>query len=81
MISPAIAGDSRSITRLSDGARLTRQAVAKHLHMLESAGLARGLRQGRAQIWELNRRRIEEARRSIGTPPCAASKTRSKRNP
>lgn len=58
-------GEPLSITRLSEGASLTRQAITKHLHVLEGAGLARGSRQGREQIWELNRRRLEEARRSI----------------
>ena len=59
------AGEPLSITRLSEGSRLTRQAITKHLHVLEDAGLARGSRQGREQIWELNRRQIDEARRSI----------------
>jgi DNA-binding transcriptional ArsR family regulator len=58
-------GEPLSITRLSEGSRLTRQAITKHLHVLEEAGLARGSRQGREQIWELNRRQLEEARRSI----------------
>jgi DNA-binding transcriptional ArsR family regulator len=58
-------GEPLSITRLSEGSKLTRQAITKHLHVLEEAGLARGSRQGREQMWELNRRQLEEARRSI----------------
>src|SRR5215203_3578965 len=58
-------GEPLSITRLAEGSRLTRQAITKHLHVLEEAGLARGARQGRETIWDLNRRRLEEARRSI----------------
>jgi DNA-binding transcriptional ArsR family regulator len=59
------AGEPLSITRLSEGTKLTRQAVTKHLLVLEGAGLARGSRHGRERIWELNRRQLEEARRSI----------------
>ena len=40
-------GESRSITALSGETRLTRQAVTKHLHVLERAGLVRNLRVGR----------------------------------
>jgi DNA-binding transcriptional ArsR family regulator len=58
-------GEPLSITRISEGSRLTRQAITKHLHVLEEAGLVRGARQGREQIWELNRSQLEEARRSI----------------
>lgn len=40
-------GDPRSIARLSQDTRLTRQAVTKHLHVLEGAGLVASLRVGR----------------------------------
>src|SRR6266481_6446810 len=42
-----------SIMRLADGASVTRQAITKHLHALEKAGLARSSRKGRERIWEL----------------------------
>ena len=58
-------GEPLSIARLAEGSALTRQAITKHLHVLAEAGLARAERQGREQMWELNRRRLEEARRSI----------------
>jgi DNA-binding transcriptional ArsR family regulator len=65
LVSRLAGGESLSIRRLADGAGVTRQAVTKHLHVLEEAGLARSSRLGREQIWELNRRQLEEARRSI----------------
>jgi DNA-binding transcriptional ArsR family regulator len=65
LVSRLAAGESLSIRRLADGAGVTRQAVTKHLHVLEVAGLARSSRLGRERIWELNRRQLEEARRSI----------------
>ena len=54
-----------SITRLSDGAPVTRQAITKHLHALAHAGLVRGARRGRERIWELDGRRFEEARQCL----------------
>jgi len=50
-----------SITRLSEGARVTRQAVTKHLQSLGRAGLVRDRRRGRERIWELEPKRLEIA--------------------
>ena len=55
----------QSITRLSEGAGVTRQAITKHLNALSAAGLARNVRTGREQIWELETRRLEMARRCL----------------
>lgn len=52
-----------SIARLTEGAKVTRQAVTKHLHVLADAGLARGTRVGRDQVWEIDPQRLDEARR------------------
>jgi DNA-binding transcriptional ArsR family regulator len=54
-----------SITSLSEGAGVTRQAVTKHLHVLQDAGLVSGSRRGRLQIWELRPSRLEEARQYL----------------
>ena len=54
-----------SITRLSAGSKLTRQAITKHLRVLERAGLARSTRHGREMVWRLDRRRIQDARRYL----------------
>lgn len=54
-----------SITRLSDGAGVTRQAITKHLNALSAAGLARNIKSGREHIWELETRRLEMARRCL----------------
>jgi DNA-binding transcriptional ArsR family regulator len=51
-----------SITRLAAGSRMTRQAVSKHLRVMEHAGLVRGRRRGRENVWQLERQRLEEAR-------------------
>jgi len=54
-----------SIARLTDGTDVTRQAVAKHLRVLADARLARGVRQGREHLWQLQGAPLEEARRSL----------------
>lgn len=54
-----------SISRLSDGAGVTRQAVTKHLQVLADAGLARSSRRGREQLWQLEAAPLDEARRSL----------------
>lgn len=51
-----------SITRLAAGTNITRQAITKHLHVMEHAGLARSRRRGRESLWQLNERRLKEAR-------------------
>ena len=54
-----------SISHLSEGSGVTRQAVTKHLRALGDAGLVRAARQGRERIFELEPRRIERARRYL----------------
>ena len=54
-----------SITRLTAGGEVTRQAVTKHLHVLKGAGLVRATRQGRQSLWELEPRRLEAARKYL----------------
>ena len=56
-----------SIARLTAGSRITRQAVSKHLRVMEDAGLVRSARQGRESIWQLDLHRLEEARRYLDT--------------
>lgn len=59
------AGKSMSITRLTAGTAVTRQAVTRHLEVLSEAGLVRSTRLGRERLWELEPRRIDLARRSL----------------
>ena len=56
-----------SITELSEGVELTRQALTKHLEVLAAAGLVRSEWKGRARVWELRTRQLEEARRALDT--------------
>ena len=54
-----------SITRLSTGSDITRQAITKHLHVMEKAGLIRNKREGRESRWELDRRRLRQVRQHL----------------
>jgi DNA-binding transcriptional ArsR family regulator len=58
-------GRPLSIVRLTAGTGMTRQGVTKHLRVLSEAGLVRGARRGRERLWELERQRLEVARRFL----------------
>ena len=47
-----------SVTALTDGTRISRQAVTKHLGVLGRAGLVESERQGRERLWALAPGRI-----------------------
>ena len=65
MVGRLSSGGPMSITRLTSGSGVTRQAVTKHLEVLAGAGLVRGSRVGRERIWALEPQPLDEARRSI----------------
>jgi DNA-binding transcriptional ArsR family regulator len=54
-----------SITRLSEGTGVTRQAITRHLRTLGEAGFVRDKRQGRERVWELVPAQLEEAKRAL----------------
>jgi DNA-binding transcriptional ArsR family regulator len=54
-------GVALSATALSDGAPLTRQAIVKHLQVLEGAGLVSHEKRGREVLYALDARRLDEA--------------------
>lgn len=51
-----------SITGLTEGSRVTRQAITKHLGVMKTAGLVRDARHGRERVWHLERDRLRDAR-------------------
>ena len=51
-----------SITRLTSGCKITRQAISKHLRVMERSGLVLSARHGRERRWRLNRQRLVDAR-------------------
>ncbi|MBM3976726.1 MAG: winged helix-turn-helix transcriptional regulator [Planctomycetes bacterium] len=57
-----LARGPHSITRLSERADISRQAITKHLAVLMRAGLVRDTRLGRERHFELERARLDAAR-------------------
>lgn len=55
-------GSRYSIARLTEGSTLTRQAITKHLRVLENAGIVRSVRHGRESLFEFDPRPLAEAR-------------------
>lgn len=55
-------GGAMSISRLTEGTQLTRQAVTKHLRVLESAAIVRNIRAGRESLFQLDPEPIQEVR-------------------
>jgi DNA-binding transcriptional ArsR family regulator len=55
----------RSITQLTKGSKLTRQAITKHLGVLERAGIVHSVRTGRENLFELDPEPIEELKKYL----------------
>lgn len=58
-------GQPYSISRLTEGSRLTRQAITKHLRVLEEVGIVRSVRAGRESIYEFEPQPIEELKQYL----------------
>jgi DNA-binding transcriptional ArsR family regulator len=65
LVSRLCNGGPMSITKLTEGSSVTRQAITKHLRVMEGSGLVRSKRHGRESVWQLNQRRLEDARRYL----------------
>ena len=55
-------GETYSISQLRSGSRLTRQAITKHLRVLEKVGLVRSVHRGRESLFQLDPEPIVEMR-------------------
>ena len=53
-------GQPHSISQLTEGSRLTRQAITKHLRVLESVGIVHGVRKGRESQFEFDPEPVEK---------------------
>jgi DNA-binding transcriptional ArsR family regulator len=59
LVSKLTTGKQRSISDLTAGSKLTRQAITKHLRVLQGAGLVHNVRSGRKSLFELNPKPIQ----------------------
>ncbi|HEY5922116.1 MAG TPA: metalloregulator ArsR/SmtB family transcription factor [Kofleriaceae bacterium] len=62
ILSKLSGGGPLSITQITEGEDVTRQAITKHLGVLADAGLVRDVRQGRERRWELDAAPLDVAR-------------------
>ncbi len=62
LVSSLSTGQPASIAQLTDGSSLTRQAITKHLHVLQAAGLVRSKRLGRESLFVFDPQPLDEVR-------------------
>jgi DNA-binding transcriptional ArsR family regulator len=53
-------GEPQSISRLAEGSTLTRQAITKHLRVLEDAGVVQSVRVGRESLFEFRQEPLKK---------------------
>jgi DNA-binding transcriptional ArsR family regulator len=56
----------QSITQLTEDSGLTRQAITKHLQVLQQAGIVHSLRQGRESLFEFDPKPVEDIKAYLG---------------
>ena len=62
LVAKLCGGQPCSISQLTKGSKLTRQAITKHLRVLESVGIVHSVHTGRESIFEFDPTTIEETR-------------------
>jgi len=65
LVAKLCGGQPRSIAQLTAGSRLTRQAVTKHLRVLERAGIVRSARAGRERLFRYDPEPIEDLQKYL----------------
>jgi DNA-binding transcriptional ArsR family regulator len=62
LVAKLCGGRPYSISQLTQGSRLTRQAITKHLRVLQSVGIVHSVRSGRESLFEFDPQPIEGIR-------------------
>jgi DNA-binding transcriptional ArsR family regulator len=65
LVNRIIGDQPRSISQLTKGSRLSRQAITKHLRVLEDVGIVRSERLGRESLYQFDPLAIEEAKQYL----------------
>ncbi|HET8925109.1 MAG TPA: metalloregulator ArsR/SmtB family transcription factor [Candidatus Acidoferrum sp.] len=60
LVAKLCAGEPRSISQLTRGSRLTRQAITKHLRVLENAAIVHSVRSGRESLFGFDPEPLED---------------------
>jgi DNA-binding transcriptional ArsR family regulator len=66
LVAKLCAGTARSISELAGDSALTRQAITKHLRVLERAGIVHSSRNGRESRFQFDPRPIDQVREYLG---------------
>lgn len=59
LVAKLIDGRAHSISTLTEGTKVTRQAITKHLTVLQNVGLVSSIREGRESLYELDPKPLE----------------------
>jgi len=65
LVAKLCGGRLYSISQLTDGSRLTRQAITKHLRVLEDVGIVHSVRAGRESMYKFDLQPIEELKQYL----------------
>ncbi|HEY2527747.1 MAG TPA: metalloregulator ArsR/SmtB family transcription factor [Xanthobacteraceae bacterium] len=65
LVAALCVGGAMSITQLTSGTDISRQAITKHLAVLAAAGLVHDVKIGRERLWEFEPNQLDEARRTL----------------
>lgn len=65
LVAKLCGGRPRSISQLTRGSKLTRQAISKHLRVLESAGIVHRIRTGRESLVKFDPQPIQEVKKHL----------------
>jgi DNA-binding transcriptional ArsR family regulator len=65
LVAKLCAGPARSISELAQDSALTRQAITKHLRVLERAGIVHSRRRGRESRFHFDPRPIDQVRQYL----------------
>jgi DNA-binding transcriptional ArsR family regulator len=66
LVAKLCTGEPCSISQLTKRSRLTRQAITKHLRVLERAGIVHSVRTGRKNLFKFDLEPIAELREYLG---------------
>ena len=65
LVAKLCGGHPRSIAQLTEGSKLTRQAITKHLRVLERAAIVHSVRTGRESLFEFDPEPMEEIKKYL----------------
>jgi DNA-binding transcriptional ArsR family regulator len=65
LVAKLCGGQPRSISQLTEGSKLTRQAITKHLRVLERAEIVHSVRAGRESLFKFDPEPIDEIKKYL----------------